>query len=84
MPEQVRLFINEQDILVDAGISIAAAIAITSSITTRVSATGALRAPLCGMGVCQECRVTVNGRPHQLACQILVEAGMHIVTGERT
>ncbi|MNJ00568.1 hypothetical protein D3C73_1599310 [compost metagenome] len=35
---------------------------------TRRSVSGKLRAPFCGMGVCQECRITVNGR-RVLACQ---------------
>lgn len=34
----------------------------------RTSVTGEPRAPLCGMGVCHECRVTVGGDAHQLAC----------------
>ncbi|HCI6741169.1 TPA: (2Fe-2S)-binding protein, partial [Klebsiella variicola subsp. variicola] len=36
-----------------------------------------LRAPFCGMGVCQECRVTVDGL-RVLACQTLCRAGMQI------
>ncbi|MEX0495839.1 2Fe-2S iron-sulfur cluster-binding protein [Raoultella terrigena] len=35
------------------------------------------RAPFCGMGVCQECRVTANGR-RVLACQTLCLPGMNI------
>lgn len=46
--------------------------------TTRRSVGGVLRAPLCGMGVCQECRVTIDGRAHVLACQTLCRAGMCI------
>lgn len=49
---------------------------------TRRSVGGALRAPLCGMGVCQECRVTVNGRAHVLACQTLCRDGMQIETAQ--
>jgi succinate dehydrogenase/fumarate reductase-like Fe-S protein len=30
------------------------------------------------MGVCQECRVTIDGRAHVLACQTLCRAGMCI------
>jgi len=37
---------------------------------------------LCGMGICFECRVTINGNAHQLACQTPVEAGMHITYWE--
>lgn len=34
--------------------------------------------PLCGMGVCQQCRVTIDGQPHQVACQTLCRDGMEI------
>ena len=48
---------------------------------TRRSVGGQARAPLCGMGVCQECRVTVNGRAHVLSCQTLAAPGMDVLTG---
>ena len=32
----------------------------------------------CGMGVCFECLVTVNGRPSQQACMTRVENGMEV------
>jgi succinate dehydrogenase/fumarate reductase-like Fe-S protein len=34
------------------------------------------------MGVCHECRVTVNGRAHVLACQTLCSDGMQIETAK--
>lgn len=36
--------------------------------------------PLCAMGVCMGCRVTIDGRPHQLACQTLCRDGMEVST----
>jgi predicted molibdopterin-dependent oxidoreductase YjgC len=38
------------------------------------------RGGLCGMGVCQECRVTVDGAPDRRACMTEVRAGMEIGT----
>jgi D-hydroxyproline dehydrogenase subunit gamma len=38
------------------------------------------RAPFCGMGVCQECRVTVDGRAYVLACQTVCRDGMRVET----
>ena len=35
----------------------------------RQSITGEPRGPLCGVGICHECRLTIDGRPHQLSCQ---------------
>lgn len=34
----------------------------------------------CGMGVCYECLVTVNGVPNTRACQTTIENGMTILT----
>ena len=79
--DSITLSINARAISVAPGVSVAAAIAMAGSIATRRSVGGAARAPLCGMGVCQECRVTIDGRPHQLSCQTLCAEGMHVQTG---
>jgi len=47
----------------------------------RTSVTGQPRAPFCGMGVCQECRVLVDGR-RRLACQTVCIEGMRVETTE--
>lgn len=80
MPDQITISINAGSVSVPSGVTVAAAIAMAGSIITRRSVGGATRAPLCGMGVCQECRVTIDGRQHQLSCQTLCADGMHIVT----
>ena len=36
----------------------------------RTSVTGEPRGPLCGMGICFECRTTVDGREHVRSCQL--------------
>lgn len=77
----ITVSINARAISVAPGVSVAAAIAMAGSVVTRRSVGGAARAPLCGMGVCQECRVTIDGRPHQLSCQTLCADGMHVQTG---
>ena len=40
------------------------------------------RGALCGMGICYECRVTINGVPDQRACMTPVADGMVIGTGD--
>lgn len=40
------------------------------------------RGMFCGMGICYECRVTVNGVPGQRSCMCLVEPGMEIGVDE--
>ncbi|QJD89765.1 (2Fe-2S)-binding protein [Duganella dendranthematis] len=77
----ITISINAHDISVAHGVTVAAAIAMAGNTITRRSVSGAARAPLCGMGVCQECRVTIDGRAHQLSCQTLCADGMHVVTG---
>jgi predicted molibdopterin-dependent oxidoreductase YjgC len=77
----ITLKIDAHAISVAPGISVAAAIAMAGSAITRRSVGGAARAPLCGMGVCHECRVTIDGRPHQLSCQTLCADGMQVQTG---
>ncbi|CAD6536310.1 (2Fe-2S)-binding protein [Paraburkholderia sabiae] len=78
----VRLTIDGESIEVEKGATIAAALAIcgASASGTRTSVSGEPRAPLCGMGVCQECRVTVDGRAHVLACQTLCRDGQNVQT----
>lgn len=86
MAERIELEIDGRRVAVPAGSTVAAAIACAMADTqgggaiTRRSVSGALRGPLCGMGVCQECRVTIDGRAHRLACQTLSAAGMRIET----
>ena len=80
MPEQIELFIDRRAVSVAAGSSVAAAIAMAGNGITRRSVGGMPRAPLCGMGVCQECRVTIDGRAHRLACQTLCAPRMQVQT----
>jgi NADH dehydrogenase/NADH:ubiquinone oxidoreductase subunit G len=40
------------------------------------------RGGLCGMGVCYECLVTINGSPGQRACMVEVQEGMEIEIDE--
>lgn len=80
MPDTLTLFINDSPLTVAAGTSVAAAIALAGSPVTRLSVAGMLRAPLCGMGICQECRVTIDGQPHQLACQTPCTPQMRVQT----
>ena len=77
MKATLTITIDGEALTVPEGISVAAALALTGDPTTRQAVNGDLRAPFCGMGVCQECRVTVDGL-RVLACQTLCRAGMQI------
>ena len=61
---------------------VSAAISRAGVTTFRRSLTGEARGPLCGMGVCFECRATVNGEEHCRSCQTLCEDGMDVRTDE--
>jgi predicted molibdopterin-dependent oxidoreductase YjgC len=82
MPELISLAIDGQTVTVPAGSTVVAAIAVhtAGAAVTRRSVSGMLRGPLCGMGVCHECRVTIDGRAHQLACQTLCAPNMQVRT----
>ena len=82
MPEderRVSLTINGQPLTVSPETTVAAAVLMVSA-HARTSVRGELRAPLCGMGICFECRVTIDGREHQRSCQILCLPGMDVRT----
>lgn len=48
----------------------------------RRSRGGSPRAPLCGMGICFECRVEIDGATHQRACMILAREQMRVRTDD--
>ncbi|MFV3371197.1 2Fe-2S iron-sulfur cluster-binding protein [Pseudomonas sp. NY15435] len=73
------LFLDGRALRVAAGTTVAAALALGGDGTSRTSVSGQRRAPLCGMGVCQECRVTIDGQ-RRLACQTLCRDGMQVET----
>jgi D-hydroxyproline dehydrogenase subunit gamma len=75
----IRLIVNGALTSVAPGTTVAAAMLMSGSFT-RISVSGELRGPLCGMGICFECRATINGAAHQKTCQILCEAGMDVRT----
>ncbi|MBV8393758.1 MAG: (2Fe-2S)-binding protein, partial [Alphaproteobacteria bacterium] len=60
------------------GETIAAALGAAHILKVRLARSGAPRGPFCGMGVCFDCLVTVDGRPSQRACLTKVEAGMEV------
>jgi sarcosine oxidase subunit alpha len=76
----IALTVNEIPVTVAPGSTVAAAILIAGA-PTRKSVTGEPRGPLCGMGICFECRATIDGVAHRRSCQILCAPGMKVITG---
>jgi predicted molibdopterin-dependent oxidoreductase YjgC len=80
MPEPIMLIINGQRVSVKPGTTVAAAVIQAGVMAFRQSVSGEPRGPLCGMGICFECRLTVNGHAHVRSCQVLCEPGMDVRT----
>lgn len=76
----VRLTINSRAIAVPEGTTVAAAVLIAGFPAARRSVTGQPRGPLCGMGVCFECRATVDGLAQRRTCQTPCREGMEVAT----
>ena len=80
MPDTVTLTVDGVSVAMPAGSMVAAAILKSGKSAFRRSATGELRGPLCGMGICFECRVTIDGEAHCRSCQTTCENGMDVRT----
>ncbi len=80
MSETVQLNIDGRDLTVPAGTTVAAAVFLSGRSKFRTSVTGQPRAALCGMGICFECRVTIDGHPDARSCQISARNGMVVST----
>lgn len=82
MPKAVILKVNGSEIRVPPGTSVASAVALAHEVFLRRSITGEPRGALCGMGICFECRATVDGRPQRRTCRILCRDEMEVVTDD--
>jgi hypothetical protein len=81
VPSELAVKVNGKPVSVTPGATVAVAMMIAAQ-PCRTSVTGEPRGPLCGMGICFECRALVNGIPHSRSCQILCEPEMDIKTDE--
>ncbi|MBM4093483.1 MAG: (2Fe-2S)-binding protein [Planctomycetes bacterium] len=82
MPD-VTLTIDGHSVTVPRGTVVAVALARSGRRAFRRSVTGQERGPLCGMGICGECRVTIDGIPHVRSCQTVCQPAMEVRTDER-
>ncbi|MBN8741195.1 MAG: hypothetical protein BGP24_08245 [Lysobacterales bacterium 69-70] len=78
MSTDVRLRVDGVEVVVPAGCSVAAALRLAGHVSTRRALDGGGRGACCGMGVCFECRVRING-VERLGCLARVADGMEIV-----
>lgn len=61
-----------------AGESVASALAAHGVLSLRTTRDGAERGMFCGMGVCQDCLVEIDGKPEQRACMTKVDQPMRV------
>jgi len=77
-PEDIEFSYDNQPFLGTQGDTIASALINVGQYSCRVTAVGEPRGVFCGMGVCQECAVCVNGIEGELACMTYLKPGMNI------
>jgi sarcosine oxidase subunit alpha len=76
----VTIVADGRSVRVAAGVTVATALLNIGVSAFRRSVSGEPRGPLCGMGTCYECRVTIDGVAHRRACLVVVTEGMHVTT----
>lgn len=76
LPVSIRF--DDRQIEALEGETVAAALSAADILTFRRTLNGAPRGLHCGMGACQDCVVTIDGRIGQRACVTSVRAGMDI------
>lgn len=79
-PTSLTILVDGQVRQVEAGTSVAAALLGAGLTGFRRAVGGERRGPLCGMGICYECRLTIDGVAHTRSCQILCREGMEVRT----
>jgi predicted molibdopterin-dependent oxidoreductase YjgC len=76
----VEISIDGERFIAHEGDTAAAALLAAGVEVFRTSFSGAPRAPLCMMGACFECLVTIDGQRNRQACMVTVAPGMTIET----
>ena len=76
--ERSTIFVDGREYRVERGLSVAAALTRLALPDFSTDAGGARRGVFCGMGVCNDCLVTVDGRTSQRSCMMSISDGMVI------
>lgn len=80
MTATIQITVDSRPVRAAEGITVAAALVNANIAGFRPSITGAPRGPLCAMGSCHECRVTIDGVRHRRSCLIEATPGMKVET----
>lgn len=76
----MKIIVDGREITCEDDVTVAAVMLGAGIRGFRQSVAGEPRGPLCGMGVCYECRVTIDGVAHRRSCLVTVADGMRITT----
>ena len=79
-PEEFNIEVNGKKVLAKRGQTIAAAILASGMRTFRKTRKHAYRGPYCGIGLCYECRMTVDGILNVRTCVTLAKPGCKVRT----
>ena len=81
---EVTILVDGRPVSARAGDTVAVALLASGIAAFRVNAAdGALRGPYCLMGICQECRIGIDGNSAVPACTTQVADGMRVTLGTR-
>jgi sarcosine oxidase subunit alpha len=78
--DEITIEVNGARHRAPQGITVAAALLNVGVWSFRRAEGDDARGPLCGMGICHECRVTIDGTPHRRACLVPIVEGMVVRT----
>ena len=78
MSDIIEISFEGTPIAARAGESVAAALAAHGILSLRTTRDAAERGMFCGMGVCQDCLVEIDGRPEQRACMTKVDRPLQV------
>jgi predicted molibdopterin-dependent oxidoreductase YjgC len=77
--KKIKVIVNDRELVAYEGETVLAALIAAGRRTLRRSHHhGEGRGAFCGMGVCYECLVSINGRPNRRACMTEVDDLMEI------
>lgn len=77
---EVKFNLNGQEVIAYEGETVATAMMAENEIAMRTTQSGDSRGVFCGMGVCFDCLVVVDGIANTRACMTWVKEGMQVST----
>lgn len=77
-PNRIHATFEGEPLEAEAGASVAAALIASERVAWRTTRDGAQRGLFCGIGVCFDCLVDIDGESGQRACMIPLQDGMRV------